>query len=300
MSHAHSPRLAAASAAAMLAATAAIAMPPFGSWSAPQNLRDLPGSAPNVNTAAVDGCVSHDKVGLTLYFNSNRDGTHDIYMAQRADTSSGFGTPMKLPAPINSSSHNESCPTIANGNRLYFSSDKDDPAYDLYVSKSGPKGWSAPANLGPNINRPGWLDETADFYEDEAGSEVMIFSSRSGPEGDIWQSVNGGMRELVPGGPHSSASDNRPSVTKDGLTIFWDSNRSGGLGGQDLYFATRSSTSQSFGTAQHLGTLSSPGFDARPVVSWDGTFLTFSSQRAGNVSPAPDMWITTREKAVGN
>ena len=105
---------------------------------------------------------------------------------------------------------------------------------------------------------------------------------------------------LVTGGPHSSASDARASVTNDGLTIFWDSTRTGTLGGPDLYYATRSNTSQPFGTAIHLQDLSSPQFDARPYISKDGTFLTFSSGRAGSESAAPDMWFATRSKVTGN
>jgi Tol biopolymer transport system component len=278
-----------------LAAAAAVAMPSFGDWSGPANLESLPDSSSALNTPAVDGCASLSRDGLTIVFNSNRNGTDfDLFMATRSSKSEGFGNPERLPAPVNTSD-NEACATIANGNTLYFSSDRDDPAYDIYVTRRGPKGWSTPVNLGPNINREGWLDETPDFYEDEQGREVMVFSRRSGAEGNIYQSIDGGPASLVQGGPHSSASDNRPSVTHDGKTMFFDSDRAGGLGGPDLYYATRSDTSEPFGPAIHLGSLSSPGFDARPYVSWDGTTLTFSSNRTGSTSPAPDIWFATRE-----
>lgn len=129
----------------------------------------------------------------------------------------------------------------------------------------------------------------------------MLFSSRlpSGSSGKIYQSVNGAPASLIAGGPHSSASDNRPSVTRDGLTIFFDSTRAGGLGGPDLYYATRSNTSQPFGTAVHLQELSSPAFDARPSISKDGMFLIFGSSRTGSESAAPDMWFSDREKRTG-
>ena len=273
----------------------------WGVWSAPANLESLPGASGALNTPAVDGCASHSPDGLTLVFNSNRNGTDfDLFMATRSSTSEGFGAPVRLPAPVNTSA-NDSCATIANGHRLYFSSDREDPAYDIYVTKLGPNGWSEPHNLGPNINRPGWLDETAAFYEDEEGREVMIFSSREpgGANGKIYQSINGAPAALVQGGPHSSASDNRPSITRDGLTIFFDSTRSGGLGGPDLYYATRSSTSEPFGPAIHLQALSSSAFDARPYISKDGSFMTFSSARPGSESPAPDMWFVTRDKITG-
>ena len=289
-----------ACAVALVAVASAAVAKNWDNWSSPANLESLPGSSSAVNTPAVDGCASHSRDGLTIVFNSSRGGNQDLYMATRASTSDGFGTPVALPAPVNSSS-NEACPTLANGHRLYFSSDRDDAAYDLYVSKLGPDGWSDPENLGSNINRPGWLDEAVDFYEDEDGNEVMIFTSRlpNGSQGKIYQVVNGAV-SFVQGGPHSSASDARASVTNDGLTIFWDSTRTGTLGGPDLYYATRSSTSQPFGTAIHLQSLSSSAFDARPYISKDGTFLTFSSARAGSESAAPDMWFAARSKVTGN
>jgi Tol biopolymer transport system component len=291
-----------AATAAAIAYASAAAAKSWDDWSTPVNLESLPASSASVNTPAVDGCASHSPDGLSIVFNSNRAGNQDLYIATRSSTDEGFGTPVRLPEPVNSSA-NDACATIANGHRLYFSSDRDDPSYDIYVSKRGPNGWSEPENLGPNINTQGWLDETATFYEDANGDQVMIFSSRQAGgsgDGNIYQSVNGAPKSLVAGGVNSSASDNRPSVTRDGLTIFFDSTRSGGLGGPDLYYATRSTTSEPFGTAIHLSGLSSSVFDARPYVSKDGSFITFSSQRPGGESAAPDIWYATREKITGN
>jgi Tol biopolymer transport system component len=290
----------AASLIALASATAAAKN--WGEWSTPMSVENLPGSSSLVNSPAVDGCASHSADGLTLVFNSNRAGNQDLYIATRASTTEGFGTPVLLPAPINGPS-NDACPTFGPGNRLYFNSDREDPAYDMYVSKRGPNGWSQPENLGPNINTTGALDESAAFYEDEDGNSVMLFSSRANGgagDGNIYQSVNGGLKSLVAGGANSSASDNRPSVTRDGLTIYFDSNRTGTLGNSDIYYATRSSTSEPFGPAIHLTELSSSVFDARASISKDGSFITFSSQRPGGESPAPDMYISMRDKMTGN
>lgn len=282
---------------AMMAGAAA-AMPPFGDWSDPANLASLPGTGSGISTPAVDGCASLSPDGLSIAFTSNRTGNFDIYVATRPSKSVPFGNAVRLPAPI-STSANEACPTLVQGNRMFFSSDRDDPAYDLYEARRVAGSWSV-TRLGPNINRSGWLDESAAIFED-GDHEVMLFSSRSpdGDQGKIYQIIDGGPASLVAGGPHSSASDNRPSITHDGLTIFFDSNRWGTLGDQDLFYATRSNTSEPFGDAIHLESLSSPGFDARPFISWDGTMLTFSSARAGNPSPAPDIWFATRRRATG-
>ena len=287
---------------AALATATVVQAKNWGDWSAPVNLESPPGSSGALNTPAIDGCASHSGDGLTLLFNSNRDGTHDLYMATRSSRSEGFGAPVKLPSPTNTDEFSESCPTLGPGNRLYFSSTRDDPAGDLVVSKRGPNGWSPPVNLGSRINEQGMLEETPDFFEDDQGRQVMIFTRRNlaSTISDIYQSIDGGPPSLVQGGPHSSAPDARASVSNDGLEIVWDSMRSGSLGGPDLYTATRSNTSEPFGSAVHLQHLNSPGFDARAFISKDGSFLTFASNRPGGESPAPDMYMVTREKITGN
>ena len=134
-----------ATTAAAIAFASAAAAKNWDDWSTPVNLESLPNSSAAVNSPAVDGCASHSQDGLSIVFNSNRGGNQDLYIATRSNTSEGFGTPERLPAPVNTSA-NEACPTVANGHRLYFSSDREDPFYDMYVSKRG-----------TSIRRDGWM-----------------------------------------------------------------------------------------------------------------------------------------------
>lgn len=292
-------RLAATGAAGVcaLTAAAALAMPAFGDWSPRADIESLPGSSTELNSPSIDGCTSISPDGLSLAFNSFRTFNQEIWVATRANTSVGFGDPVMLPAPINTTAQ-EFCPVITRGGQLYFSSSRDGEPGDIYVSKLGPHGWSDPQRLGPNINTPGTVEEAPTFYEDSDGREVMLFSRRSpaaftGAGGQIFQSIDGGPATLVQGGPNgvSSGGDNRPSVTHDGKTIFFDSFRSGSLGGPDVWYATRSSTSEPWGTAVHLGQLSSAANDTRPYVSWDGGTLI--------ISAANDIWFSTREQTNG-
>lgn len=279
-----------------LTATAALAMPLFGDWTAPADIETLPDSSTQVNSPSIDGCASISPDGLTLAFNSFRTANQQIYFATRSNTSEGFGDPVMLPAPINGPGI-DFCPTIARGKRLYFSSTRGDPG-DLFVSRLGPKGWSAPVRLGPGINVTGMVEVGPTFYEDDEGREVMLFSRFpagpfAGAGGKIYQSVDGGPATLVQGGPNgvSSPGDNRPSVTHDGKTIFWDSLRAGTLGGTDIWYATRSSTSEPWGQAVHLTQLSTGVDDTRPYVSWNGEMLIGASSN--------DIWFAAREKGAG-
>jgi hypothetical protein len=270
--------------------TAAVAMPEFGEWSAVASIESLPGSSGDVNSDSIDGCASISPDGLTLAFNSFRSGNQEIWLAARSSTSDGFGDPVMLPAPINTTAQ-EFCPTLARGKKLYFSRSSGGPG-DIFVSRLGPKGWSEPERLGPAVNSPATVEEAPTFYEDEIGREVMLFSRRPagplvGPDGKIYQSIDGAPATLVQGGPHSSASDNRPSVTHDGRTIFWDSSRTGSLGGPDYWYATRANTSEPWGQAVHLSQLSSNQADTRPYVSWNGNVMIIAS--------ANDIWFATRQ-----
>lgn len=279
-----------------LAAAAAWGMPRFGDWSGLVDVEALPGSSTEVNTPAIDGCASISPDGLTLAFNSFRSLNQEIWIATRSSTSEGFGDPVMLPASINTPAQ-EFCPTITHANRLYFSRSVGAPGTgDIYVSKLGPKGWSSPEKLGPAINTADSAEESPSFYEDEQGREVMVFSRRPngafvGAGGHIYQSVDGAPATLVAGGPHSSGSDNRPSVTHDGKEIYWDSLRTGSRGGPDIWYASRSSTSEPFGPAINLGSVNSSQAETRPFVSWNGQVLI--------VSAASDIWFATREKVNG-
>lgn len=277
-----------------LSAAAALAMPPFGDWSGLSDVESLPGSSTEVNSSSIDGCASVSPDGLTLAFNSFRSLNQQIWLATRSSTSEGFGDPVMLPSPINTQAQ-ESCPTITHGHRLYFTRSTGTAGTgDLLVSRLGPNGWSNPTNLGPAINTAENVEEGVSFYEDDQGRQVLVFSRRPngafvGPGGHIYESVDGAPATLVAGGPHSSGSDNRPSVTHDGKTIFWDSLRGGG---SDIWYATRPSTSEPFGQAIQLNQVNSALAETRPFVSWDGEMLI--------VSANSDIWFATREKAAGN
>ena len=96
--------------------------------------------------------------------------------------------------------------------------------------------------------------------------------------------------------PDPKIRDVRPSIWRDGLMMFLDSNRLGTLGGQDLFFSTRGSTSEPWSTPVSLGpVVNSTVLDARPVLSFDGTELYFHSNR-GDTLAGNDIYVSTRTR----
>ncbi len=73
----------------------------------------------------------------------------------------------------------------------------------------------------------------------------------------------------------STSQDYNPTLTGDGLTLFFDSTRAG----SHIYVATRSSTVASFGAPSLAANINSGSADVQPFITEDGQELWFTSNR---------------------
>ncbi len=87
-------------------------------------------------------------------------------------------------------------------------------------------------------------------------------------------------------------SDN-PTLTGDLLEIYFTSKRSGGTGDEDIWFATRGSVSEPFGTPEPISIINSDGFESSSAIDAGGTTLWFASRRDGGTGGV-DIWVSTR------
>jgi Tol biopolymer transport system component len=71
------------------------------------------------------------------------------------------------------------------------------------------------------------------------------------------------------------------TLSRDGLTIVFSTDRGGGLGRTDLWTATRLNRAGKFSTPVNLGQVNSGAEDGDPKRSNDGRELFFSSSRDG-------------------
>lgn len=95
---------------------------------------------------------------------------------------------------------------------------------------------------------------------------------------------------------NSAAADNGPMLSRDGLTLFFASQRAGGAGLPDLWVATRASIDAPWQAPVNLAMLNGPRIDAGPSLSVDEHVLYFTSDRP---SPFPetgslDIWMSHR------
>jgi len=93
---------------------------------------------------------------------------------------------------------------------------------------------------------------------------------------------------------NSPQADWLASISTDGLTLYFQSNRPGGLGSTDLYVTTRASRSAPWGPAVNLGpSINTSAIDANVWISPDGLELYFMSTRSGGYGSF-DLWVTRR------
>ena len=93
---------------------------------------------------------------------------------------------------------------------------------------------------------------------------------------------------------NSSFVDGHPSISADGLTLYFQSTRPGGYGNRDLYVTTRATTNHPWSAPVNLGpTINSSAKDGGSSISADGLSLYFNSGRPGG-SGSFDLWVTTR------
>jgi len=94
---------------------------------------------------------------------------------------------------------------------------------------------------------------------------------------------------------NSSANEYYTSISADGLSLYINSNRSGGYGSVDIWVATRETTDDPWGTPVNLGQpINSPSNEAGVSISSDGLSLYFSSNRPSGYGDG-DLWVVTRE-----
>jgi hypothetical protein len=142
---------------------------------------------------------------------------------------------------------------------------------------------------GPNINTASGEGSPGYFENDDAGAPQLFFASlRPGGLGgaDVWMSELQADGTWGPATPitelNSGASDTRTSISHDGLEIYLQSGRAGGLGGDDLWVATRDTVDAPWSTPGNLGApVNTSANDVRPHLSADRETLFFASDRPG-------------------
>jgi Tol biopolymer transport system component len=233
---------------------------------------------------------------LTIYFSSIRDdglGDWDVYVATRESLADDFGDPELVPGPLNTSAMQRRPVVSADG--LYLYADAFDGDYEVAVASRGSTSESFSAlvpvtelDIGMNDGDPYVLPDHGAVYfaSDATGSGDLYRAARTEEGLEPPERVVGFM--LGDGDLETS-----PVVTPDELSLYFQSARTGGQGGFDVWSARRSSTGIGFEQPVNLAAINTGANEAPHWISADDCVLYFTR----NVSAAGtdyDMFYAVR------
>ncbi len=172
----------------------------------------------------------------------------------------------------------------ADGLTVYFAR-RPGSAYQIFTASrpttSLPFGTTA---VVPELDTTG--DDVSPFL---AGSGLEIYwTSKDASDADIWR----GTRSMPSGAftatatvatLNSGSEDERPRLSPDGLTVYFASDRPGGMGGLDIYRATRPDLASEFGLPSPVGELNSSSDEMGGTFTPDGATFYFASNRPGTI-----------------
>lgn len=189
--------------------------------------------------------------------------------------------PVNLGKEINSS-YRDYFPSItADGEKLIFSRNIDGNE-DFFISHKFNKEWNTPTPLSDKINTSKFNEGAQSISPDGL---YLFFTGCNRPDGlgrcDIYVSHKEGNNWGEPfnlGAPLNSPFwDSQPAISPDGTTLYFVSNRPGGLGGYDIWKSTLKNDGY-WDTPKNLGPeINTPYDEHTPFIHPDGKTLYFSS-----------------------
>jgi len=250
-----------------------------------------------INTENVEDSPFISIDGNWLYFSSNRAsgiGGMDIWVSQKV--SGTWTTSINLGATINSSANEGGIYVTLDGNKLYFTSDRNGGlgGSDIWISTKIDGNWTIPVNLGATINSPA---EDGFLYFSSDGNKLYFSSTREDGYGglDIWVSTKTGTTWSEPEnlGPavNTEMDEWCPSLSADGQKLYFTSNRTGGKGGDDIWMVENIGGSWLHPTS--LAEINSLSEELMPRLF--GTTIFFTSSRDGGMGMI-DIWVYSYEK----
>ncbi len=240
---------------------------------------DFKSLGPDINSVYPDYHPFVTKDGNTLFFTSRRrlspgdrkefDGyfPSDIFMSKR--TSQGWSPASRLPEPINTPYDEQTVGITNSGDSIFFYIDHVDEYGDIYLSPKEVGVFGDPRRLGDQINSSS-IESACSISEDR---KTFLFSSnRDGGFGglDIYmvkKLPTGDWGEPLNLGPdiNSEFSEDFPTLSGDGKTMYFCSNGIPGMGGYDLFFSTWDEQSNVWTKPQNLGYPINTPFDDKTI-----------------------------------
>lgn len=189
--------------------------------------------------------------------------------------------PVNLGSQINSA-HRDYFPAITADNETLIFSRNIAGNEDFFISKKRNKEWSSPVSLSSNINTAQFNEGAQSISPD---GQYLFFTGCNRPNGlgrcDIYVSHKEGNSWGQPfnlGAPVNTIYwESQPAISPDGNTLYFVSNRPGGIGGYDIW-KTQLNEEGEWSLPLNLGPeINTPYDENTPFLHADGKTLYFSS-----------------------
>lgn len=151
---------------------------------------------------------------------------------------------------------------------------------DIYISYKEKGKWQPAQNIGKPVNTDGH-DASVALSPD--GQKLIIYIDDKGDgnlyecrlEGNTWSKP----KKMDNGTINTKEHESSASYSADGKTLYFVSNRQGGLGGRDIYYSKWDEKNQKWGAAINIGSTINTKYNEESVVIHpDGKTLYFSSE----------------------
>jgi outer membrane protein OmpA-like peptidoglycan-associated protein/Tol biopolymer transport system component len=205
----------------------------------------------------------------TLIFTArSEEGDENLFISRLINNK--WTKPESISPNINTPANEGTCSISADGRTLVFTSCDAKDSFggcDLYISRKAGNEWSAPENLGANINTAAWEAQPSLSND---GHKLYFSSRRQGGFGekDLWMSElrnNVWSPAMNLGSTVNTPKDDiSPFIHANGHTLFFASNGYTGMGGLDLYM-----------TEQKLNTFSKPENLGYPINTHEDQVALF-------------------------
>lgn len=245
----------------------------------PQNM----GDAVNSKDAEYFPTLTIDS--RTLIFTRRINGRNEDFFITTRDSLNHWSLARNMGEPVNSS-FNEGAQNLSQDGTLLIFTGCDFPegkgSCDLYFSEKTANGWTAPKNMGPNINTRDWESQpslsadkqTLYFARETQANGSDIYVSKRMPNGQ-W-----GPAEALGPNINTTGHERTPFMHPDGQTLYFASNGHPGYGDMDIYYSRRQPDG-SWGPAVNIGyPINTIDEDASLVVDANGTTAYFASERS--------------------
>jgi hypothetical protein len=194
--------------------------------------------------------ITADGKQIFIYRNNEEDAKGGEIFVSKISTSGKWGNPKIMERPINTSYFEDGAVLTADGNTLFFISERGQDVKaaggqrgygngDIWMAKRKSKTeWENPVNLGPEVNTP--YDEGGICITPDGKTLFFCSEGHNSMGGyDIFKTtlVNGKWTTPVNLGYPINSVNNETSIclSVDGNTGYISSNRPGGLGERDIY-----------------------------------------------------------------